>query len=158
VTDGPVIKIELDDFQLQAIFTRLMATGVSMRPLWSEISSDLERTTRARWDAGQAPDGSPWEPLQPATLRRKARKGYTPDVLKATGDLYGRLVQDYGDDYAGLAINRVDAALHQFGGTDDMPPGPAGVPARPIFGLTDADRAEILDAASEYLLAQVVSP
>jgi phage gpG-like protein len=38
-----------------------------------------------------------------------------------------------------------------FGGTPDMPPGPAAVPGRPYLGLSPAGAQELLDLAERYL-------
>ncbi|GIU26221.1 phage virion morphogenesis protein [Shewanella sp. MBTL60-007] len=44
------------------------------------------------------------------------------------------------------------AAMHQFGGTDYMPAGPAGIPARPYLGLSPEDEWFVLEILGDYVL------
>jgi phage virion morphogenesis protein len=43
-------------------------------------------------------------------------------------------------------------AIHQFGGTSDMPPRLAAIPARPFLGLSDNDEKEVIEILSEFLI------
>ena len=50
-----------------------------------------------------------------------------------------------------VGSNLVYAAIHQFGGTPDMHPGPAAIPARAYLGLSDADVVEIEDELEHWI-------
>ncbi|MEI8599765.1 phage virion morphogenesis protein [Shewanella sp. PP-Sp27a-2] len=56
-------------------------------------------------------------------------------ILQASaGGLAASVAADSGDFWAAIGSNKIYAAIHHFGGTDDMPAGPAGIPARPYLG------------------------
>jgi len=102
--------------------------------------------------------GEPWEELSEAYLARREAAGRTgrgPGVggyrlLQITGDL-ATPVPSYGDDYAELAFDEVYSAIHQYGGTSDMPPGPAAIPARPFAGLSDDAASDVLQLIATYV-------
>jgi len=145
------ISIELDDAEINRVFATLTEKATKLRPLMASISEGMFRTTRERFQLEVAPDGTPWAPLKPKTLARKRAHGQRLNILQARGHMLNRIVPDFGDDFAGISVNAIQAALHQFGGTPDMPPGPAAVPARPFLGISDKDRREILQAAHNFL-------
>lgn len=120
------------------------------RLLMMELSAYLVQTSRARFADETAPDGKPWLPLQPRTLANKR----TTAILRETTLLQLSLREDYGDDYAGVAAGGPGvpyAAIHQLGGTPEMPAGPRDVPARPYLGVSDDDAEELAGIVGDYL-------
>lgn len=62
-------------------------------------------------------------------------------MLQASaGGLAASVAADSGDFWS----NKIYAAIHQFGGTTDMPSGPAGIPARQYFGVSTDDEQSML--------------
>lgn len=148
------VEVVLESAQLQALFARLVDTGENLAPLMADIAEGLLQRTEDRFDAQVAPDGSRWAPLSPRYAARKRRKGYDTPLLVREGRLRGELRSGWGGDYAEVATAPLAyAALHQFGGTPDMPAGAAAVPARPYLGVSDEDLAWIEEVAGEYLEA-----
>lgn len=101
----------------------------------------IEMQTKHRIAAEKsAPDGTPWAPWSDdyATSRHRGHS-----LLVGDGHLLGSINwQDQGDQIE-VGSNLVYAAIHQFGGTPDMAPGPRAIPARPYLGLSDENVVEI---------------
>ena len=100
------------------------------------------------------------------------RDGYT-DVCQFTltkaGHLSGSISARHGPDFAEWGVNRIYAAIHQFGGTIRPKNSKAlrfalagggfatvksvTMPARPFLGLSDDDKADIADLIARRLAA-----
>lgn len=141
------VSFSLDDRAFQRAMSKLQAAGVRMRPLLLEIASELERSTKDRFDLEEEPDGTPWVDLRPDTWKRKR----SPKKLQEGGALKGTISSAATDEYAEVLAAEEYAAIHQFGGMEGMAPGPAGIPARPVMGLSAADRSMITRAARDFL-------
>lgn len=123
-------------------------------PLLTDIGEALLLSVDDRFDRREAPDGMPWEPVSDAYAKRKAagraskRSGAVTDpgnILELTRDL--RRLTRYQVDGETLLIgsDREYAATHQFGDPK------RGIPARPIYGLSDEDREEIGHLVIDHL-------
>lgn len=145
-------EIVIDATAALATFDRIQAAGADLGPLMADLAEGLLHRTEDRFDRQRAPDGTPWAPLSPRYAARKAKKKGSAPLLVFEGRLRGELRSEWGPDFAEVATAPLPyAALHQFGGTPGMPPGPAAVPARPYMGASDDDLAWIESRASEYL-------
>jgi phage virion morphogenesis protein len=106
-----------------------------------------------RFRTETAPDGSKWKP----SLRVQMQGGRT---LTKDGHLSGSISSQSGNDYAMWGVNRIYAALMHFGGVVRAKAGKAlrfrfaggfvtvksvTIRARPFLGVSDDDRADILD-------------
>lgn len=146
---GSNIKIEAETAEALAVFAELEHRAGNLRGLFADVGEYLQLSHRYRWDLAIAPDGTPWEPLDPAYQKRKKRRrddilvldGFLRDQLADTRKAGGVLEATTADLIFGT--NRRYAAAHQFG-TDD-------IPARPFLGLSDDDRTKILELAKEHL-------
>lgn len=121
---------------------RLQADGLAA------VGGLIESQTRARFDDRRAPDGSPWADWTPDYAADR-KKGQT--LLVASGAFRDSIAWDLTPDELRVGSNMVFAALHQWGGTDDMAPGPAAVPAREWLGLSAANIDEIEQALSDWI-------
>lgn len=151
---GAIIKVEIEDSQAQAMFARLLRAGVNMLPLFTEIGSALEDSTKGRFLTETDPDGNPWADLSPVTLERKR----TSRKLYERGDLYDSVRFEAGAAYVDLIVGPTEyAATQHYGRLDNrFFGGPlAPIPARPIVGISAADSAEIDEALSDFLEQQV---
>ena len=108
----------------------------------------VSQTQRRLAEDKSSPDGDAWAAWSPgyAETRKKGSK-----LLEASGALITSMAWDVTSDELRVGTNLVYAALHQFGGTDDMAPGPAAVPARPFLGVSPDDAADIEDAMGDWL-------
>lgn len=137
-----------DDREAQQLLDRALAKGTHLRPLMIEIGYELVRSTQERIDAERDPDGVPWVDLRPATWARKR----TDSKLFERGYLRGGIALAAATNaFVEISADREYAAIHQFGGTPDMAPGPAAIPARPYLGLSDADGKLIQSLVLDFL-------
>jgi len=117
--------------------------------LGEQLGSLVESQTRRRLSADkEAPDGTPWAPWSDDYAA--SRKG-GKSLLEGEGDLLDSITYEVDRGQVSVGSNLVYAAIHQHGGTPDMAPGPAGVPARPYLGFSDNDLAEIQAEADAWL-------
>lgn len=158
----PGIDIQIDDRQVLETLNRLIQRGQDLRPVMRDISTVLMGVVRDAFDDETDPaTGEKWPRLSDkTTIPRRQESGHWPgSVLQVTGRLAASISQDYGDDYAVVGTNLPYARTHQFGAkqgefgrTSRGGPIPWGdIPARPIFGIDDEGRAEILDILAAYL-------
>lgn len=121
---------------------RLQAQGLA------NIGGLIESQTRNRFSERRAPDGTPWTPWSEAYRKTRTRG---QSLLVASGAFRDSIAWDLTGDELRVGSNLVQAALHQEGGTDDMAPGPAAVPARPWLGVSDDNVAEIEQAMADWI-------
>jgi phage virion morphogenesis protein len=139
------VAVEYDDQQVKEALARLVALGSNMKPVFADIGEYLDLAHRERWDAQEAPDGSPWEPLKEATLKRKQRKGRSSDILVETAVMRDTLRYLATPDELRFGTDRIQGATHQFGREED------GIPAREWLGLSDADKEEVLAILEDHI-------
>jgi phage virion morphogenesis protein len=153
---------------------KLNARGViDYRPLLQGIGALTERQTLDRFEAERDPSGRPWRPLAASTVLHKlggSRKAYgkrgrmTAKARRRLGAI--KILQEAGHD-GGLVdtvswqvqggqvmtgVNKVYAAIHQFGGAGV---GKPGIPAREYLGFGPQDIHEIEQEAARWLLGQL---
>lgn len=135
---------------LQPILGRLNALGQPRRMAegLASIGGLVESQTRARFDERTSPEGDAWTPWSEGYAATR-KKGQT--LLVASGGFRDSIAWDLTGDALRVGSNMVFAALHQEGGTDDMAPGPAAVPARPWLGLSDDNVVEIEEAMADWI-------
>lgn len=121
----------------------LLRRGGDLEPALADIGETLLNSTRARFERQQAPDGSPWEPLDPKYQARKERNA--GKILILEGDLFSLLRYQVEGDELRVGTDRIYGATHQFG--DDS----RGIPARPFLGLCDEDDEAIAEILQDYL-------
>ena len=127
---------QIDDAQLHVGLRSLIALGRDAGPIMADIAAIGESSTRMRFRTETGPDGQKWKP----SLRARITGGRT---LTKDGHLSGSISGRHGRDFAEWGVNRIYAAIHQFGGKSGMAPGPAGIPARPYMGVSPEDLAWI---------------
>lgn len=154
------IRITHNLTHVQRLFQEIRRLGGSPEPLLRDIAFYGESSTRARFRSQTGPDGQRWQP----SLRARLNGGKT---LTRDGHL-GDSVSSYVNDKSAVwGVNRIYAAIHQFGGTIKPKAGSllrfaipglgwravrqVEMPARPFLGLSDQDRQEILDLVGDHL-------
>ncbi len=120
-----------------------------------------------RFETETAPDGTPWQPLSPATLvsqyqgrgrgRKTTKRGRGGEVETAgfarfrgrkkilqdmgrRGGLLGQVAYRAEDGRVSIGSNKVYARIHQLGGEAGRG---VTIPARPYLGLSDANRSVV---------------
>lgn len=138
------VDSELPEVQehLNALYRAL--NGDLTRPM-TRIADLLENSTRKRFHSKTAPDGGLWAGLKPATVRAKTgRNGKTRgSILVDRGDLKASLTGFANERMAVAGTPQLYAQYHQTG-TRHMV-------ARPIFGLSEQDRADIRALLADWL-------
>lgn len=114
----------------------------------ANIGGLIENQTKARFDERTTPEGEAWAPWSDSYAATR-KKGQT--LLVASGAYRDSYAWDLTGDALRVGSNMVQAAILNFGGTDDMAPGPAAIPARQHLGLSDADGVEIEDAMGDWI-------
>jgi len=141
---------------LDALNELLRRTG-DLEPAFEKIGEYLLKSHDDRWRREEAPDGSKWAALSPATKALKAKNA--DKILVLEGDLRGSLVYQTSHHSLFFGTNKVYGAVHQFGAeqgefgrTQRGGPIPWGdIPARPFLGLSDEDEMEIAEIVRGYL-------
>jgi phage virion morphogenesis protein len=153
-------SITVEDAGVLAALRGLAGRLADTTPISQAIAALGESSTRLRFRSESAPDGSRWKP----SLRAQIKGGKT---LTMDGHLSGSLSSRAGAGFAEWGVNRIYAAIHQFGGV--IKPKSAGalrfrlanggfatvqsvtIPARPFLGLSEDDRGDILDLIERRL-------
>lgn len=154
--------IKVEDAGVLAALRSLAGRLADPTPISQEIAALGESSTRLRFRTATGPDGAAWKP----SLRATVSGGRT---LTKDGHLSGSISARHGRDFAEWGVNRIYAAIHQFGGTIRPKSGKtlrfalAGggfatvksvtMPARPFLGLSDDDKADIADLIGRRLAA-----
>lgn len=153
-------QISVEDAGVLAALRRVASVLADPTPLTNEIAALGESSTRQRFRTETGPDGTAWK----QSLRAKLTGGRT---LTQDGHLSGSLSSRHGRTFAEWGVNRIYAAIHQFGGVIrpvnakalrfQLADGSFAVrksvtmPARPYLGLSDDDVGDILDAIERAL-------
>ena len=139
---GTHLHIGTNADQVLDTFARL-AMADQQRTLWEDIGEYLELATRARFELEVAPDGTPWEPLDPAYQARKPRR--QDQILVLDAFLRDHMSYDASSGGVDYGSGRIYAATHHYGDPD------RGIPERQILGLSDDDTRHVLELAQEHL-------
>ena len=133
-----------------------------------EIGQVLATSTRERFRSATAPDGSPWKPLSPKTLKRKKNSR----ILVESGELHGSIHHEVQGDTVAIGTNLKYAGVHQFGGTiqrerrrrsakgfmlggEPVAQSKIAIPARPFLGLSKSDEKQVTDIVQKHIARAV---
>lgn len=175
-----MIRIEVDDKAVRARLSVLAQQVADLRPALSDIGEYLVMSTKQRFGESRSPDGTPWAPNSPVTIMRylsrfggtRGRRGLTKKgaamaaakkpLIGETRRLSTEISYQVGTDslevgssleYA--AIQQLGARKGQSGRTRRGAPIPWGdIPPRPFLGISESDRAAILEIVSSHLGAK----
>lgn len=145
---GVVITTEIDGLdRLNARLDRLARPALPK--LLHQLVAEGESQTRRRIESERrGPDGEAW-PEWSESYAAGRHKGHS--LLIARGHLLDSITGYVDGEDAGWGSNLVYAAIHQFGGTPDMKPGPRAVPARPFLGISPENENDLLAIIDNYL-------
>ncbi|EAS1999542.1 phage virion morphogenesis protein [Salmonella enterica] len=141
------LAVVMDVRRIQTAFAKL-GEMANDRAIPRVAAGALLSSTEQAFEKEADPvSGSGWVAWSDPYLAWREEHGRTPGkILTLDGDLARSITTDYGPDYALLGSPKIYAAIHQWGGTTGMAPGPAAVPARPYMGLDKTGEREIYDA------------
>ncbi|MCG9624632.1 phage virion morphogenesis protein [Vibrio mediterranei] len=147
---GVSYSMSVDDALITQALNRLIQRGTNLEPALRDIGELLLVTHDQRFKDQTTPDGTPWQPLSANYSATKPKR--KDDILTLNSILSGTLsyqVSGQGLDF-GTALEY--GAIHHFGGSSDMRPQNAAIPAREWLGLDPNDPAEIFDILSDFLV------
>ncbi|MCC2096556.1 MAG: phage virion morphogenesis protein [Hyphomicrobiales bacterium] len=148
---GISYRVEIEDQDLQAELTRMIAQMGDLRPFHLNVGEHLLNSVDDRFQGQHDPKGAPWKPLAPATAAKRVARGQVPlTILRARGHLAGSFAYQAGAHQVEIGSNLVYAAIHQFGGQAGRG-RKVTIPARPILGLSPADEQEIVEIGKDHL-------
>ena len=112
-----MITIEIDDAAATQALGRAISLLGDTTPMMRKISEVMAEAVEDNFDREQTPDGLPWEPLKPSTIKAREKRGYWPSkILQRRAELVRSIAREFGRDYAQVGTNKEYAAIHQFGG------------------------------------------
>lgn len=145
---GTLITIEANTGEVGKHLQRIAERAEHLPDVLTELGEVLVPSVYARFVAGVAPDGEPWAPLAPRTLRRK--KG--PGILRESLALQDSIHYQVEGDTLHVGTDVVYGAIHQLGGTiKHKGGGKTKMPARPYLGLSAGDETAMLAVVADYL-------
>lgn len=143
---GSFIKVELtNEKPLINLLESYIKQGQSLEPALASIGEYLIESHQERFKLEVAPDGTPWEPLSPKTVKQK---GGDDRILQDSETMRDQLAYQLGSDELSFGSNLEYAATHQFGREAD------GIDARPFIGLATGqwnDADEIILILKDHL-------
>lgn len=141
------IDYKFNDKAIQDSIKRLQQLGADMTPITRGIAAVLASESETAFQKESDPaTGQKWQPLTPKYAAKLAAKGLTGKMLNRTmGGLAMSLTTDFDAVSAVIGSNKIYAAIHQLGGTPDMPPAPAAIPARQYMGLSSTGVSDIIE-------------
>lgn len=154
---GFSIRIEIDEEEARRNLNELLARMSNPRPFYEAAGNILVRSVGENFQRQSAPDGTPWMPLRPATIRARHRRGRSAiAILRETGILAGSIFHQVDDDGVRVGSPVEYAAIHQFGGTIDMPARAGKIYRRQFadgsFGRRFAKRKNKTSVATEVAI------
>lgn len=146
------VEIVLSDSPVLQVLGSLLDKLDDLSEPMNDIAAVLESATESAFEAEADPvTGQAWASLSDAYLKANPKRQGGKILQASAGGLAASVTAYSGDFWAAIGSNKIYAAIHQFGGTDDMPAGPAGIPARPFIGVSREDEQSMLGILGEYL-------
>ena len=112
-------SFEFDGLSALAIINEAAAAVADPQPMLRDIGEYLLLAHDRRFASQSAPDGTPWQALSPAYLKRKVKN--RDKILTLDGFLKNTLRYQVSANELVFVTNRVYGAMHHFGGSIDMP-------------------------------------
>lgn len=133
--------------RLQSMLNRL--GNPDRQTLMEKLAFEGENQTKRRIaEEKTGPDGQRW-PQWSDDYAARRKSGHS--LLQGEGGLLDSITADADEGSAEWGSNLEYAAIHQFGGTEGMAPGPAAIPPRPYVGLSDDNLASLQKIINDWM-------
>lgn len=156
-----MIEIEFNDDKLTGAILRIETALSDLAPLMRDIGELMVGSTKQRFIAGTAPDGTTWAPKSEVTKRVYERRGDRVDdrpLFGPSGSLSGNIHYQADSSSVSWGSVLIYAAMMQFGGAKEQFPHLWGdIPARPFLGLSTEDRDLIAEEVEEWMSGLMTS-
>lgn len=146
-----MITASVNTPEITAALNALLDAGRDLTPVMRAAAGILADDTEQAFEDETSPGGEPWAELSPNYIKRNPDRASGQILQLSQAGLASSIQSDYDSTSAVVGTNKIYAALHQFGGLPDMPPGPAAVPAREYLGLSADGAVDLLDVAARHL-------
>ena len=159
---GTRISIDYDNEQVLEIFNQLLERSQNVGAAMADIGASMLLSTEERFDQQRDPQGKPWKDLKADTWENKKHS----KILSEEPLLRHSFTYQVDDEGVSWGTNVIYAAIHQLGGTINMPARsqkvfnkgwatiPAyqiEIPARSSLGVSKEDQQQILAIMREHL-------
>ncbi|MBZ4022188.1 phage virion morphogenesis protein [Rhodobacter sp. TJ_12] len=141
---GISIQVELQDLAARETLGDLLARMDNRHPFYASVGERLLSSTRDRFESETDPNGAPWTPLAPRTIKQRQKRGQLPlTILRsnskgmAGSSLAGSINYIASAEDVRIGSPKVYAAIHQLGGTIQKPES-----SRYMVGRRFAKRAQ----------------
>jgi len=155
-----MITIEVNDQEVQAALSKLLAATADLTPAFQSIGEALVYSTKQRFVNSEDPDGNAWAENSNLTLSRK--RGTAP-LIGESKALSTAIHYDAGSDTLVVGSNQEYAAVQQFGakqhefgeGKHKAPWG--DIPARPFLGINAAEKDAVVRIIEDHIQLAISS-
>ncbi|PYF08235.1 phage virion morphogenesis protein [Rhodobacter viridis] len=120
---GISISVELQEATARQALRDMLARMGDLRPFYKGVGEILLNSARERFDSQSGPNGAPWAPLKPATVRARIKKNQLPLMILQSNtngknsSLKASLNAIPSDKDVRVGSPVLWAAIHQLGGT-----------------------------------------
>lgn len=112
------IQVEIDAGDARDNLDALIGRLGQPRSFYQAIGNHMVASTGENFLAETTPDGTPWTPLKPATIKARQRRGRSGlGILRERGRLKGSISFQLEEGGVRIGSPVAYAAIHQFGGT-----------------------------------------
>lgn len=154
-----MLKLEVKNDRISIALAQVSAALDDDTKLMTNIGEELAASTKRRFLAGEAPDGTKWAPKSEHTLRSYGAKGDPRPLFGPSGRLSSEIKSEaergrveIGSALIYAAVMHGGAEAGAFGSTSGGQPIPFGdIPPRPFLGVSDQDEEDILAIGTEWL-------
>lgn len=115
-----MIKIEIHSQPVNDMLARLIRQGQNMSPVMGAIGMELESRVSNRFETKTDPNGTPWKPWKPSTVKSYPKDG-NKTLLDRYGDMLRSLTHQSDRDSAVIGFGQPHAQYHETG-TKSMVP------------------------------------
>lgn len=151
---GVQLSLTVESEEVRRAIEGLARRSLNLQDAFEDVGAALLTSTQQRFEDEEDPEGEPWAELAESTRNKPVTKRHLrgkEHILRDRGHLYGSLTYLAKPSEVAIGSNRKYAAIHQLGGTEDMPAGPAAIPARPFLGISGDDERETTVILLEHL-------
>lgn len=148
------LQLNINMSQIERLGARIQALGnIDHGELLEGIAAEVETQTRRRISEEKtAPDGTAWPEWSEDYA---ATRNGGQSLLESSGALIDSIESVASDDSVEIGSNLIYAAIHNLGGTEDMAPGPAGIPARQYLGFSDDNLSDLQNVVDDFVDAAI---